>query len=122
MQAVITVQLINVVSPRFSNENSIVFISHFAQVAQNIVYLRQSIVVDVVFVGIAVDVLSFFHWIVMKIGIFKQSVNRIQAEAGDSVPIPPAGDIEHGVPYCGVAPVQIGLLGIKEMIVVLVGS
>ena len=58
----------------------------------------------------------------MQLGIFKQRVNRVEAEAGNAALVPPARRIEHDFFDRGIAPVQVRLLRIEEVIVELVGG
>ena len=59
--------------------------------------------------------------IVRQVGVFEQSVDCIEPEAGDAALVPPARHIEHCFLYRGIVPVQVGLLGVEVVIVELVG-
>src|SRR5438876_11900474 len=96
-------------------------IRNLPQAPKDIVQLRQLGVVNVLHVGTAVAVLSWEHRVIPELGIFKERVNRIQSESSHAAFVPPLRDIEHGLFYFGVAPVQVWLLGIEKVVIPLIG-
>src|SRR6266852_5421263 len=87
----------------------------------SLVHLGQLGVVDTLLKRVAVGVLARDDGIVAEVWIFKQRIHGIESKSSDAALVPPAGRIEHGVLNGRVAPVQIRLLGIEEMVVVLAG-
>src|SRR5207245_4908529 len=65
-------------------------------------------------------VLSWEHWVVLELRIFNQRVNRIQSKPSHAAFVPPLRDIEHGLFYFGIAPVQVWLLGIEKVVIPLI--
>src|SRR5260370_3283043 len=58
----------------------------------------------------------------MKIGVFKQARDRINAKPRYSAIQPEAHGVVHGFAHLRIAPVQIGLFGVKVMVVKLIRS
>ena len=96
-------------------------VGDFAQSDEDILHLRQIGVVLTFLIGLAVGVLTRQERDCHGDGILKERVDRVEPEAGDSTLVPEAGDIEHGVFHLGIAPVEVGLLGIKKVVIVLIG-
>src|ERR1700730_7334050 len=78
-----------------------------------VVYAREVGAAELVFTG--------RRRVVGQVGIFEERVNGIETEAGNAALVPEARDVEHGVFYRGIAPVEVGLLGIKIVVIVLAG-
>ena len=85
-------------------------------------HLRQLRVVFRFGLGITVLRFALQHWIIPKVRVLEHSVDSIEAEASDAAAIPPAGDIEHCFFDGRITPVQIGLLGIEDVVVPLVSG
>src|SRR5713101_6093873 len=60
--------------------------------------------------------------IVGQLWVFEERVYGVETKTGDAALVPPAVGVEHGLLDRGIAPVQIRLLGVKIMIVVLLGG
>src|SRR5438105_14187063 len=95
-------------------------IGNLPQAAKDVMQLRQLAVVNVLHVGVAVAVLSWEHRVVLELRIFKQRVNRIQPESSHAAFVPPSRDIEHGLLYFGVAPVQVWLFWVEKVVIPLI--
>ncbi len=85
-------------------------------------HLRELGVVLVLRIRIALLVGAGQDGVVGQFRIFKKSVDRIKAEAGDAAFVPPPRGVEHGFLKRRIAPVQIRLLGVEVVIVVLLGG
>src|ERR1700676_2992646 len=84
---------------------------HFGELGD--VYAREVGAAELVFTG--------RRSIVGQAGIFEERVNGIETEAGNAALVAEARHVEHGVFYRGIAPVEVGLLGIKIVVIVLAG-
>ena len=60
------------------------------------------------------------NWVILQLGVLKQSIHRIQPESRYAAFVPPAFNSEHGVLHRGISPVQIRLFRIEVMVVVLI--
>ena len=120
--AVVTVEFVDVGSPGLADEDGVRLVGNFAQLPQHLMNLGKIGVVFILHVGIALLVGAVKDGIVAQLGIFKEGVNGVEAEAGNAALVPPAGAIEHYFFNRGIAPVEVGLLGIEEVVIELIGG
>ena len=71
-------------------------------------------------VGVALGVGAALVGGVAELGVFKEGGDGVEAEAGDAAIEPEAHGVEHGFLDGGVAPVEVGLLDVEEVVVELV--
>src|SRR5216684_4296823 len=83
---------------------------------------RQIVCVFVRDIRITISVLAGQYRVVMQIGVFKQPRDGINAKPGNASIEPEAHSVVHGLPHLRIAPVQIGLFGVKVMVVILIRS
>src|SRR6266853_6601240 len=120
--AVVLLELIDVRRPGFADEHGIGFVGHLAHLLQDVMHLRELGVVLVLQIRISLLVGAGQDRIVGQLWVFEERVYGIQAKAGDAALVPPAVGVEHSLLDRWIAPVQVRLLGIKVMIVILLGS
>jgi len=92
---------------------------HFAQ---NFVDFRQVVRVFVRDISVTVGILPWENRIIVEIGIFKQTRDRVDSKPGHAAFQPEAHSVIHGFAHLRIAPVQVGLLGIKMVVVILIGG
>ena len=90
-------------------------------IAHHVVNFGQLLVVDLVRVREAEFFEARQKRIVFEVGIFKQRVDRVEAESRDAAFVPEAHAIQHRLAHFGIAPVQVGLLRIEIVVVILAG-
>src|SRR4030095_10309715 len=66
----------------FADQNRITWIAvdERANFSQNLVYFRQIVRVFVLNIGVAKSVLSGKNWIIVQVGVFEETGNRVHAE------------------------------------------
>ena len=107
----------------FADEHGIagIFIDHLPHLAQYFVHFRQVVGVLVLDVLVAVGVCSGQKRVVVEIRIFEEARDGVEAEAGDAAIQPEAHHVVHRFADFGIAPVEVGLLGIKMVVIELAG-
>src|SRR5215472_13128847 len=108
----------------FADQNPIAWIAidQSTHATLDVVNLWQHVGVFVVEVWIALRVKAAQHGLIAKLWIFKQSWYCVKAEPGDTSVEPEAQNLEHRFFYIWVAPIEIGLLFIKLVVIELVNG
>ena len=71
----------------------------------------------VVGLGEAAGVEAAGEGLVAELGVFEEGGDGVETEAGDAAVEPEAHGVEHGLFDGGIAPVEVGLLLVEEVIV-----
>ena len=110
------------VGPGFADEHGVVFVGDFAKVLQRAMNLRQfGVVLALRNRGRPNLSVPGFGGLSVRLGSSNKRVDGIEAETGNAALVPEAGDVQHGVVDRGIAPVQVGLLGIEIVVIPLAG-
>ena len=118
--AVVILEFGDVGGPGFTDQHGAVFVGDRAQLAHGVVHFGKFFVVLFDLIRAAKFIRARSRRIVRERGIFVQSIDGVEAESGDAALVPETCHVEHGFFHGGIAPIQIGLLRIKVVVVILI--
>jgi hypothetical protein len=90
-----------------------------ADLAKDVVDFGKIVGELVLNVAVAEGVVAGKDRVVVQVGVFEKTGDRIETKAGDAFVEPEAHDVVHGFAHFWIAPVEVGLLHVEVMVIVL---